>query len=556
MDFMKVFDQAVREIKREVNIKVLKIPEIEQKVLDATSNEPWGPHGSALAEIAQATKKFTERQMIMDVLWTRLTETGRNWRYVYKALTVIEYLVANGSERALDDVLEHTFQISSISGFEYVEPNGKDMGINVRKKVETILALLNSKDKIQEVRNKAAANRDKYFGLSSTGITYKSSSASHGSSSFYRDNHYGGLGSAREGETFKDGYKLRYRYGDETDWNHGNRDGFSKDGHGKSQPRSNLSNENEGSNSKKGSACHGRGQDDNHDPIPSSQSSSAPPTNTEDDFDDFNPRASSTAGSTAKKSNQVNLFGESLIGDHMDAPVPTKTTTTNSNALIDIDLFADATFVSASLNVEAHSGSHTQSAFLPASSSSIDFFAAPDSTMPTETDSTLPTETKSTKPESANPNTVDLFATKPVNNFEGSDIFGDFTSHTVSVSTEPPQNSANEGLGISNQNTSTQSKTPVKKDTFQVKSGIWADSLSRGLIDLNITAPKKTSLADIGNVGRLSGGVDEMEKGPPTSVYMGRAMGVGSGIDRSGFTPSPAGVGMGGDGSLSKLGQY
>lgn len=28
------------------------------QVLDATDNEPWGPHGSALAEIAQATKKL------------------------------------------------------------------------------------------------------------------------------------------------------------------------------------------------------------------------------------------------------------------------------------------------------------------------------------------------------------------------------------------------------------------------------------------------------------------------------------------------------------------
>ena len=35
------------------------------------------------------------------------------------------------------------------------------MGINVRKKAETIVALLNDKDKIQEVRNKAASNREK-----------------------------------------------------------------------------------------------------------------------------------------------------------------------------------------------------------------------------------------------------------------------------------------------------------------------------------------------------------------------------------------------------------
>jgi hypothetical protein len=26
-----------------------------EQILDATSNEPWGPHGSLLAEIAQAT---------------------------------------------------------------------------------------------------------------------------------------------------------------------------------------------------------------------------------------------------------------------------------------------------------------------------------------------------------------------------------------------------------------------------------------------------------------------------------------------------------------------
>jgi epsin len=161
MDFMKVFDQTVREIKREVNLKVLKVPEIEQKVLDATSDEPWGPHGSALSELAQATKKFAECQMVMNVLWTRLGERGANWRHVYKALTIIEYLIANGSERAVDDILDHYSKISVLSSFEYVEPNGKDAGINVRKKVETIVGILNDKERIKAVRDKAASNRDK-----------------------------------------------------------------------------------------------------------------------------------------------------------------------------------------------------------------------------------------------------------------------------------------------------------------------------------------------------------------------------------------------------------
>lgn len=61
----------------------------------------------------------------------------------------------------------------------------------------------------------------------------------------------------------------------------------------------------------------------------------------------------------------MDLFGESLI-DLMDAPtaVPTERTFLTSNASDEVDLFADATFVSAAPQVEAHVGSHTQVRFL------------------------------------------------------------------------------------------------------------------------------------------------------------------------------------------------
>ncbi|XP_059641549.1 clathrin interactor EPSIN 1-like [Cornus florida] len=545
MDFMKVLDQTVREIKREVNLKVLKVPEIEQKVLDATDDEPWGPHGSALAEIAQATKKFTECQMVMNVLWTRLSETDRNWRYVYKALTVIEYLVANGSDRAVDDIIEHTFQIASLSNFEYVEPSGKDMGINVRKKAETIVALLNDKDKIQEVRNKAAANRDKYFGLSSSGVAYKSGSASFGSSSLQGSDRYGGT---RDGNTFKGSNRDKGQFGE---------DRFDQNTYAKS--RRGVTSENQ-QNSKRGSTRYESKVKDtsasgeskpatksnNSDKYVSfaSQSLSAP-NKYEDDFDDFDPRGTSSSKTAAASSNQVNLFEQSLIGDLMDAPasVPAEMSTMKNNSS-EVDLFADAAFVSAAPHVEAGGNSETQAkidlfASQPASSSavssSVDFFAAPDPiSQPVN---------KSTKSDAMDTNTVDPFAAVSLNNFDGSDVFGVFSSHSDSSSTEPTQN-PDGGHNNLNANSSAEPKPPPKKDTFQVKSGIWADTLSRGLIDLNISAPKKVSLADVGVVGGLSDGSDEREKGPPTSFYMGRAMGSGSGLGRS-FSSSAAE--MGGD---------
>lgn len=136
----------------------------------------------------------------------------------------------------------------------------------------------------------------------------------------------------------------------------------------------------------------------------------------------------------------------------------------------------------------------------------MEFFAAPDRP--------LSTANKTPKSEPTNPNMIDPYAAIPLNNYEASDLFSDFTSHTSPVSAESAQNSPRNGLssnqntshtspvsaessqnsprnGLStNQNTYKKSMSPHKKDAFQIKSGIWADSLSRGLIDLNISSRK------------------------------------------------------------------
>ncbi|MED6182166.1 hypothetical protein PIB30_026020 [Stylosanthes scabra] len=581
MDFMKVFDQTVREIKREVNLKVLKVPEIEQKVLDATDNEPWGPHGSALSEIAQATKKFTECQMVMNVLWTRLTETGKDWRYVYKALAVIEYLVAHGSERAVDDIIEHTFQISALSSFEYVEPNGKDSGLNVRKKAENIVTLLNNREKIQEVRNKAAVNRDKYVGVSSSGITYKSGSTSLSSGSYQSSGKYSGFGST-DGDRFKDNYRDKGDYEEDKGTEH------------YSRRSRNIGDDEE--NFKKGTS-HSVSKSQEKSPSrvsksPTTQSSSAPANDTEDDFDDFDPRGTS-AKPSAGSSNQVDLFGQDLISDFMDAPASVSTEKAAANSVSEVDLFADASFVSVPPHADKGASSQpqeevdlfasqpaipsvtptvdlfsipkrvaqpdkTSGSSAPASNSTFDPFAVSEPVVHTDNKSgnsaTVNTSTfdpfaipepvaqpdnKSGNSAPANNSTFDPFAAIPLNNFDGSDVFGDFTSQPDSASSQRSNNVASDiSHDNANGKTSVDSKVPPKKDPFQVKSGIWADSLSRGLIDLNISGPKKVNLADVGIVGGLSDGSDEVVKGPTPSFYMGTAMGSGSGLGRSGFTPS------------------
>ena len=123
----------------------------------------------------------------------------------------------------------------------------------------------------------------------------------------------------------------------------------------------------------------------------------------------------------------------------------------------------------------------SQPASSSAVSSSMDYFAA--------SDPIGQPDNNSSKSDQMNANAVDPFAAVPLNSFDGSDLFGAFTSNANSVSTEPTANPDGSNNNL-NGKSSVESKPPPKKDTFQVKSGIWADSLSRGLIDLNISARK------------------------------------------------------------------
>lgn len=56
------------------------------------------------------------------------------------------------------------------------------------------------------------------------------------------------------------------------------------------------------------------------------------------------------AEAAAVSSPQVDLFGQSLIGDLLDAPSPTQNIN-GSSKLEEVDLFADAAFVSAPTSV-------------------------------------------------------------------------------------------------------------------------------------------------------------------------------------------------------------
>lgn len=59
---------------------------VKIKVREATSNDPWGPSATIMAEVADLTYNVVAFSEIMQMIWKRLNDHGKNWRHVYKAL--------------------------------------------------------------------------------------------------------------------------------------------------------------------------------------------------------------------------------------------------------------------------------------------------------------------------------------------------------------------------------------------------------------------------------------------------------------------------------------
>ena len=168
---------------------------------------------------ADSSAQFNE---IMPTIYARFMEKeAREWRQIYKvsnffprgygisadaqALTLLEFLVKNGSERVVDDARAHVSTIKMLRSFHYIDEKGKDQGINgmftsistdvdrasavligsVRNRASEIAALLGDIEKIRQERRKAKQNKTKYSGQGSDGLSFATSGGGR----------YGGFGS-------------------------------------------------------------------------------------------------------------------------------------------------------------------------------------------------------------------------------------------------------------------------------------------------------------------------------------------------------------------------
>ncbi|XP_006875418.1 PREDICTED: epsin-2 isoform X2 [Chrysochloris asiatica] len=185
-------------IRRQMKNIVNNYSEAEIKVQEATSNDPWGPSSSLMTEITDLTYNVVAFSEIMSMVWKRLNDHGKNWRHVYKALTLLDYLIKTGSERVAQQCRENIFAIQTLKDFQYIDRDGKDQGINVREKSKQLVALLKDEERLKAERAQALKTKERMAqvatGMGSNQITFGRGSSQPNLSTSYSEQKYGKAG--------------------------------------------------------------------------------------------------------------------------------------------------------------------------------------------------------------------------------------------------------------------------------------------------------------------------------------------------------------------------
>lgn len=114
-----------------------------------------------MAEIAELTNNVVAFSEIMQMIWKRLNDHGKNWRHVYKALILLEYLIKTGNEKVSQQCKENIFAIQTLREFVYFE-EGKDQGTHVREKAKQLVNLLKDDERLKNERIKALKAKERF----------------------------------------------------------------------------------------------------------------------------------------------------------------------------------------------------------------------------------------------------------------------------------------------------------------------------------------------------------------------------------------------------------
>ncbi|CAG9319292.1 unnamed protein product [Blepharisma stoltei] len=147
--------------------RITKTP-LERMVAEVCSDENYGTSNTLLHDIAEKTYNPEERAVIMRCTWEYLKSSPKEWRRIYKALNLAEYLLKFGSASCINEIRDEGFKIRLLQDFSYRE-NSEERGTGIRDKCKYINQLIADHRFLDEEREKAKKLWNKFSGSSSDG---------------------------------------------------------------------------------------------------------------------------------------------------------------------------------------------------------------------------------------------------------------------------------------------------------------------------------------------------------------------------------------------------
>ncbi|EMC98043.1 hypothetical protein BAUCODRAFT_146631 [Baudoinia panamericana UAMH 10762] len=143
---------------------------VQVKVRNATSNDPWGPTGSDMADIARITfNSSTDFYEVMDMLDKRLNDKGKNWRHVLKSLKVLDYCLHEGSELVVTWARKNIYIIKTLREFIHVDEEGRDVGAAIRHSAKELSSLIMDEERMRTERANRGSWKSRVTGLEEFG---------------------------------------------------------------------------------------------------------------------------------------------------------------------------------------------------------------------------------------------------------------------------------------------------------------------------------------------------------------------------------------------------
>ncbi|KAL1544203.1 clathrin interactor EPSIN 1 [Salvia divinorum] len=155
-DFKKQASFILKEKIKTARLALTDVTPAQLLAEEVTNGDPGGPDTQSLKMISKAAFEVDDYWRIVDILHKRLVRFDKpNWRASYKALIVLEYLLTHGPESVAQEFQKERDVITDIGLFQHVDEKGFNWGLNVRRKCDRVLRLLDKGPLLKEEREKA-----------------------------------------------------------------------------------------------------------------------------------------------------------------------------------------------------------------------------------------------------------------------------------------------------------------------------------------------------------------------------------------------------------------